>query len=129
MKAGHEMDVLIAEKVMGWHKFIDHSYSENNVMWYAVENGYASYQDAVDTFGSCVGWSPSTELDDAWRVAEKVLAMDIGIDVSRMPNSKLWHAALYRMDDGEYMAKADDMVEAETAPLAICLAALRAVSS
>jgi len=56
MKPGKELDKLVAEKVMGWYL------STNEWMW--VQGG--------ECVRSLPTWSPSTNIEDAWLVVEKL---------------------------------------------------------
>ncbi len=93
MKAGRELDALIAEKVFG-------------KICPGFEFDY-------------VGPHYSTQIADAWLVVEKM--WDLGG----------FRVAIIAVDDGQYECDFDDMratftLQADTAPLAICLAALKA---
>jgi hypothetical protein len=127
MNAGPQLDLLVAEKVMGWVKETDPNelkrleiglIPDDRRRWLKRPGGGWRY------------FAPAYSIDiaAAWQVIEKMLAMDIGIKVSRMPNNEMWHSTLYVKDeDGKYMATCEDRFEADTAPLAICMAALKAV--
>ena len=93
MKAGREIDALIAEKVMGWPK--------NSVVWYIDDKPFR-----ISDF------SPSTQIADAWLVVEKIKRENLQI---------VWDI------DGWFVSSIyADTGFAPTAPLAICLAALKA---
>lgn len=103
MKAGRELDALIAEKVMGL-----------NVQQTTIGDAVCS---RVLTYG---GWAVLREysgsLDEAWQVVEK------------MP----YPMTIHRYPDGVYevtimMSEFHVIEYAATAPLAICLAALNAM--
>lgn len=120
MEAGRELDSAIAEKVMG------NVCSCGDVTKEPRMNPYGMKEFCLVHGNSFPAYSSSIE--SAWAVVEKLVTMNIGVDVSKMPNDELWHSALYIKDeDGDYMASCDTMFEAVTAPLAICLAALKAV--
>lgn len=124
MKPGRELDVLIAEKVMGWKLYC----YEGDV--YAHEPG--QYGDAAKNDGWC--WegdtypenreshqfAPSTDIAAAWEVVEKLstngwaVKMQIGFDSSRY----YWDCEVF-IEESHYGS-------AKTAPHAICLAALKA---
>ena len=134
MKAGRELDALVAEHVMGFclHDLgmvrdIVHSESEcrkcDNMM-------------PDEVWAEQSGWSPSNTLADAWQVVEKVARdhrqqfelrtyFPIGNTGCRfVDNPPLAEWAL-----GKPWHPADDPSagRADTVPLAICLAALKAV--
>ncbi len=88
MKAGRELDALIAEKVMGWDS-------------------------------RCIPKPYSRDIGYAWQVVEKVLSDVKGhVDLSIEPDGVNCIISGYTFDAGE---------TADTAPLAICQAALKAV--
>lgn len=66
MEAGSELDTLVAEKVMEWHR--------------ERSDGRWEWRNAVDDYtGACADdiedsprWSPSTCIEDAWRVEEEL---------------------------------------------------------
>lgn len=99
-----EIDCAIAEKVMGWTKKVP-----------AIGKPWWARSD--DTFAAPAhgkkAWSPSTDIAAAWSVVEK---MRMQIE----PTRKGWRA-------GVYGGLSDKRATADTAPLAICLAALKAI--
>lgn len=119
MNAGRELDALIAEKVMGLPKltpgqmeplagFFDYQDEAHGI--------HVRYEDA-DGNGVMRRFCPSLWMNDAWEVVEK------------MPG----HFDLWRYADGEWSARfwcgstvIGEKLFADTAPLAICLAALAA---
>lgn len=106
MKAGRELDKLIAEKVMGWRMELWPAFSElfpPNKVWVGDDANYKYY---VENF------KPSTNISDSWLVVEKLKGI---------------HFSLHYIN-GKYKATFDNgEAEAENAPLAICLAALETV--
>lgn len=117
--AGYELNVLVAEKVMGWSTKKNASgYSEID---YALMGGGLMSCDH--------GWSPSTEIADALKVAEK-----IGL----LKNCRHLHQHRESVPDTRTLGEWEWVVEqvlqpvgentilgrGETAQLAICRAAL-----
>ena len=108
--AGPEMDAAVAEHVMGW---IYHppSADTEGIAWWEVPEG----DPTRDGFGSA-DWPPrySTDIADAWLVVERM-----GTEVK-----------LRRVSDHMYYvrfgAHTGAVPGADTAPLAICIAALKA---
>lgn len=99
-EAGKELDALIAEKVMGWQMDLDY---KGNDYW--------------------VDFKPSTNTADAWIVFEKFKY----IEVEKLVNQfKCW---IYPPDPliKTFDGSGAESEWCETAPLAICLAALEAV--
>ena len=115
MKAGRELDALIAEKVMGWKRGSFFGIDDDDRWWLYLGNGKWQQQG----FGG-KGFCPSTRIADAWLVVEK---LGKNFDVSRCRvyqeiEAWFWEASFHNGPDAE----------ADTAPLAICLAALKAVA-
>ncbi len=133
-KAGPELDALVAEFVMGWRHCQD---DLTNEMW---DTGiHLNHDPEMPTmkWPNCGPrrWSPSTSIADAWEVVEKLLGDDWECTIDRhKPNyvtacrgayAFFWHSA--EQVEGFTRRGGKFGVEADTAPLAICLAALKAV--
>ena len=110
MEAGRELDVKVAEEVMGWHK----DERPGHFHWLDNANETTGY-DWLDK--PIKAFSPSTKLAVAWEVEEKLYNGGYtGFELSR--------------DCMGFVARFDEThgyVQAPAAPLAICLAALKAV--
>jgi Phage ABA sandwich domain len=113
-----EINHLIATKVMGWELLkVKNHYGDEVGIWIDPKiNKFKAFLEGVkeDEF------SPTTNIADAWQVVEK-------FDFNYLYRSKdfadgKWECKLSRKDERVYYAVA------ETAPLAICLAALKAVA-
>lgn len=130
MEAGRELDALVAERVMGWERRNESWYDEEGVektRFVSPEDDLTGevLEDVIGGWGSECSYDEleyvpyySTDIAAAWLVWEAV------------SNAK-W--SLHRRDDGGYEVmehiRWEDFysyAEAPTAPLAICLAALRA---
>ena len=130
MKAGRELDALIAEKVMGLTRH-DESYvaeGVGKVLRFVWRDGCGDCVYSGDMFLPHY----STNIADAWEVVEK-LGRWRGFDFMLvMPDpEQTFH--LHTYEAGWYEATNDGperrvVSDADTAPLAICLAALKAVS-
>ena len=117
MPAGEEIDKLVAEKVMGWHiveirdggrnQFVD-----SDGHYQHIVSRYDYYEDGEDFNTIC--WHPSESILWAWEVVEKLKEYSLWIDLNASP-------------DGYQVGFADYFVFAESAPLAICRAALLCV--
>ena len=110
MKAGRELDNLIAEFVMG---AIDKDFDEiyTNEWRFKRENG--------TWFPSC---HYSTEISAAWEIVEKM--REVGYFIRLADQDKFFRARFY---DPEFLpVEKPSWVKAETAPEAICKAALLA---
>ena len=115
-----ELDARVATEIMGWRL--------------ERTGGEGKYRDVmrwVDASGTAVHvvdwhWRPSTELTDAWQVVEAMRARDFvfGVDsIGEEDESTPWRAWFGGPDCIERDYRAD------TAPHAICRAALRAAAS
>lgn len=114
-----ELDAQVAEKVMGWKRDFRLSKSHSEA-WRVVAEG-----DVTGQFIQPLSWSPSTSIEAAWEVVEKMQDTDrkFQIESSTGCNGK-WGAVFsqYHEPFGEAWGWA------ETAPEAICLAALKAIN-
>ena len=120
MKAGRELDTLVAEKVMGWEATADGLYWDARQKRTRLVLGSAIAKKREEMGienGPGFVFAPSTDIAAAWEVVEK---------------ADLW--SLYgSIGDGPYRAciqfeDREGLMTADTAPLAICIAALKAVS-
>lgn len=110
MPAGREMDALVAEKVMGWTP----SLSSQGIMWL---NKDGEYERGEHTF------HPSTDIAAAWEVVERLEAIGVLLwKLGREDHMPNWYVSVGRNFQPGVSA------EERTAPLAICRAALKAVS-
>jgi hypothetical protein len=113
MQAGYEMDLLVAEKLMGWKWF---HYEEAS---YFRRNDVFDYVIIVDKLRgqTCVFNNSlpkfSTEISAAWEVIEKLGLTDFSIE---------------KVGDHYCVNLVIESACAETAPLAICRAALMAAT-
>lgn len=117
MNAGIEMNVLIAEKVFG-HKFTGELHKGLEIV--ILPSGEWDYLPAY-----------STDIDAAWEVVMKipmsVYAPGASVAYGEYGNgSESWRAEA-RLPEAHYTRSFVE--EAATAPHAICLAALKAISS
>ncbi|GED14021.1 BC1872 family protein [Aneurinibacillus migulanus] len=116
MKTGRELDILVAEKVMGW--VVDGDIIENADL---DEQGRCTFPSG-DFLMNKETREPlpnySTNIADAWKVLEKLIQLGAEINVGFY---KQWDCSI------DYPIGCNWLVQAETAPLAICLAALKAL--
>ena len=126
MKAGRELDALIAEKVMG---FCLHTLGGTHDLTHAESECRRCEKMIPDEeFFKHKDWSPSTRIADAWLVVEKLEKHDDVVLFSITRKSEItdelqWFAKFRKVLGNQH----DYIVRAATAPLAICLAALKAV--
>ena len=116
MKAGRELDALIAEKVLGLSGVRD------GKSWLYGDNWTHNKEGVL-----CLVPHYSTQIADAWLVVEKLHNDSVGI--IRVSNGD---GDSYDCDILPYLPKEMDgcshaHITAESWPLAICLAALKAV--
>ena len=110
MKAGRELDALIAEKVMGWRR---------TTIWVANEETECLIgPDGIRYYNQYPHYS--TNIADAWKVVEKMGKLDYIVEIFKDTNGciiKLTHA----------QTRVTAEVYALCECIAICLAALKAV--
>lgn len=134
MDAGAELDALVAEKVMGivpcgdWEPINFGSGGGPAVMKRCGHPRGTCYSTVVYGGGGCPRYS--TEIRYAWEVVEKLRELGYAVSVFCYPDpvgptGGGWWVSVDRPDSSlhEYQA-----VNIETAPHAICLAALAVIS-
>jgi hypothetical protein len=136
LKPGRDLDALVAEKVMGWKIYEPYTRAERSVSYphvtdHAGEQGY-DFLLWVDENKNGKRWRPSTSISDAWKVVECIRKKipEVG-SVSLFGSGKDWHVEI-DSNDGRFLQNGPTIevyAQAETAPHAICLAALKAVSA
>ena len=137
MEAGEELDILIATKVMGWKRMSwkdyhgmkkaagkfngDDDRDELTYAWHdkngeMVDGAYAEY--IADYYNPEPAWSPSKSVEQAWEVIGKFATVHLSYHDAYVE----WWC---RLDFGRCIEESC-LFEAwgETAPLAICRAAL-----
>ncbi|MCU5039326.1 hypothetical protein FC686_04420 [Bacillus cereus] len=98
-----EINNLIAEKVMGWNLR-------------EMEN-VSAWVDENDNWTLKQMWNPSNDIQDAWEVVEK---LNCDVKVTKTDLKPKYQVHVFVPGDVK-------MVFAETAPMAICKGALKAV--
>lgn len=116
LPAGPELDRLVAEKVMGW--------TSDCGVWNCHRQWHASHDILARTTD---GWRPSTNIAHAWEVVEAKHPPHFVLQLQWLDSIQLWecHWDFKRCFNGEATISST----AQTAPHAICLAALKAVSA
>lgn len=113
-----EINREVAEKVNGWH------------MVYEDHLGEAWWSDNLGLKISIADWNPAERIDHAWMVVDKLKAMGYYIEIGIHPDESEVYCALV---GDKYTGIIDKLKKecfsksADTAPMAICLAALEAV--
>jgi len=131
MMTNREIDVLVAEKVMGWHK--DYS-------WWA--NAEGDWMEKIEAEEYEPGFNPSEDIASAWQVVEKLFRVHKMTFSITLKDGDGWEAELAgwvngisdidtwgHHDEGSEVSFRGESSRQETAPLAICLAALKAVGA
>ncbi|MGG3987424.1 BC1872 family protein [Bacillus smithii] len=107
-----KINQLVAEKVMGWEPV----YDDGDIISFITEYGTLFFSDDDEC-----EWNPSTDIQDAWQVVEK-LKIAVIPQAGDPPTDMKYLAEIDRQPFGDnYEAYAG------TAELAICLVALKAV--
>lgn len=122
LKAGRELDALVAERVMGWT--VNRT---NDRHWHTVGPTGRERHILIGR-DCCAGqhdydshaFMPSTDIASAWLVVEKLNATGWLCDLFRNQMMTHWHVAFAK-------DHTDSFVNDASAPLAVCLAALKAV--
>jgi len=105
MPAGQELDRLVVEEVMGWSKYIEE-----------CDNGW------ILSGPMYLGkWSPSTDISQAWRVIDKITGIAEGYMFPVIELSDKVYAGLIHYREQIIL---DELIVADSAPLAICRGAL-----
>ena len=107
--AGPEMDAAVAEYVMGWQLDVD-----PNSHW----NGYWVDEVGKRCFADLAKFS--TDIAAAWQVVEQTGLLETWV----LQESVGWEVGYYESTDNGG-CRLHVALEAPTAPLAICMAALR----
>lgn len=124
MPAGREMDVLIAEKVMGWA-----IHSRNTAWWVKVTD---ENEVTTEVMGFTYGkdrFAPSTNIAAAWEVLRK-LQQDFFINIVCGRNDGRKNGRIrFKCDIGYYdnSGEVEWYAEANTFPLALGRAALKSM--
>jgi len=121
MQAGREIDALIAEKVMGWKV-----HARNTAWWVKAEEENESTTNIMGWTCGNDRFSPSTDIAAAWEVREHMkksgfygLIKDCGKSYTSLFVKTMVD------EEGEHEQIGHSL--AETAPLVICRAALKAL--
>lgn len=101
-----QIDSLVATEVMEWeHKP-------------GVEGRWYEYGNLVAT----EDWSPTTDMQDAWQVVRQLEGWDYYLRLTKTKTGN-WRCDLELLDDDDWIVS----VVCDTAPLAICSAAIKLV--
>jgi hypothetical protein len=116
MQAGPQLDFLIGTKVMGWRLECFADAKQTPIGW--VDKDVTKYIATPE-------WSPSTNIAHAWQVVE-ALELRGGLISQMYSQGGCWSVGI-EPDPGSGLTPCYRAV-GETAPLAICRAALEAMA-
>ncbi len=128
MKAGPVLNILIAEEVMEWHPPESKAWMEGVAKHTSKGPDFLLIARANNwwlrgkNFGMIDDWHPSTDWSAAGEVLQRLVSMGHKPVVGW--NGSAWDATSH-IDIAA--PNSNEWVSAETGPLAICLAALKAV--
>lgn len=131
LEQGRALDVLVAEKVMGWKvlKVPDHTHTKERA-WFATEWHNKEVQGPGDrllwtpdnhSYGWFKFWQPSTDIVAAWEVVEKL--NELGYDVEINSATDVCTVGVLWYDNRGW--KYGNYTEARSVAHAICIAALK----
>ena len=114
MPAGREMDALVAEKVMGWEFAPELTKATGSDCWMEWNEDKSDYR-----VRGC--WIPSASIAAAWEVVEKLKHLGFTLGFLSNEDERLqWDVSF-----GPNGMSEKNCVYEDTAPLAICRAALK----
>lgn len=114
MKPGHELDALIAKKVMGWKR--EQHLGLKQLVWKGPPDLFVTWRDDPLLY--------STSIAAAWEVVEKIKLDGNMVNINTASNFS--SVQIEKLNNGRWDL-AVDSTDGDTAPHAICLAALKAV--
>lgn len=130
LPAGRELDVLVAEKVMGWRCTIGETSHKGRVIaWPFPDRSGIEFEPSTDIAAAWLvvehirGWKPLCRRDPCDYFA--IDSPQVGNDYPDPPGA--WCVGWHDYAGGERISSVE--AKADTAPLAICRAALLAVET
>ena len=129
MKAGRELDALVAEKVMGFPYGQQHGEIRENSSgspFCSICKVAGSWRDG-DLFSEPCIQHYSTDIADAWQVVEKLREQGFNFGIQHPCRRHGGQAFVYFHRYGGSTIGHQSTALADTGPRAICLAALKAV--
>jgi len=127
---GTELDALVAETVMGWKRmrwkdFQSDTRESLTYSWHDSDGKMTeNAEDCDDYYSPSFAWSPSTDIEAAWQVVERLWDENphVQFELRHQGTAGGWMARFPAPVLANYVE-----AKGKTAPHAICLAALRAV--
>jgi hypothetical protein len=90
--AGPQLDRLVAEKVMGWEFVADDP-----------SIGEGGYADGAGTLKKLISeWSPSTNLNDAWELVEKIAGNFYDVAVMLSQTNTAYNEKIYACEISDF---------------------------
>lgn len=140
MTAGRELDALVAEKVMGWKRWTCADFQFQKAVLYHSNPQYLVTWRRDDSLPLCEDQPSvprySTDIAAAWTVVEKMHEEGFGVEIGHACTPGYgWYAtfvanaAQYEHSEDYEPATERMAVRAPATPLAICLAALKALDA
>ena len=130
MESGRELDALVAEKVMGGYVVNPDAMANVGEIWYWLHPKDGVLCGMPYKVGKMKQWDhqwhrwkPSIDISAAWQVVEKMRADGWIYEITEHLNDPAIQCAMFANRSGGD----EQWSAANTAPLAICLAALKAV--
>lgn len=124
--AGAVLDRLVAERVMGWHDIGDGWWRES-AEEHAPQAGVGGFSAAThgnSIYAECI-FQPSEDIAHAWAVVERIRALGwLAVDIRSEREG--WSCVCIR--NPRQPSGRVDRATADSAPLAICQAAVRAMA-
>jgi hypothetical protein len=139
MEAGDAIDLLVAQRLFGWRRIDEDDEQPEAVPYYVGPNGEAFYPTVRAKFPNLPRTGRhelppfSSDISAAWQVVEKTKERGWLVHILQCTDGFVVNAREYHLPaDGDWgksmLASGLVQVEADTAQLAICRAALRAVA-
>ena len=118
LKAGREMDALIAERIMGW------TLHPNKTHWGKPHPGMDNFSPSFE-WRQVGDFEPSTDISAAWEVVDRIVKLPatVNVQTSNAAGGSICYVQKYPSDLNCIIFEA-----APTATLAICRAAMLAIS-
>lgn len=127
-EAGRQLDAMIAERVMGWTVN-----RPGDRHWHTLGGGLGGRQVGSncceDRYDYARAFMPSQDIRSAWEVVATFEAGRVVGDKPGWPDAHGWYVGLNRSPRGWEAHIGTATAEADTAPLAICRCALKAIES
>ena len=120
MKAGRELDALIAIRIMGWKHYGTNAHHGTDI-WIEPDHHMVGGSGTFHEYH----WSPSHDIRDAWKVVDRMHELGFFWWFASSPaRPSVVHAHVRRHEDRETVGNG---YATDSTPHSICLAALEAL--